>query len=52
MVGPADCLLAAYDDVQSIRSGTGMAVNYAKKAGKPIKDAPNTPHQNGGYLLI
>ncbi len=36
MVDCADCLLAAYDDDRSIRSGTGMTVNYAKKKGLPI----------------
>lgn len=36
MVDHADCLLAVYDNDQSIRSGTGMTVSYAKKKGLPI----------------
>ncbi len=36
MVDHADCLLAVYDNDRSIRSGTGMTVNYAKKKGLPI----------------
>ncbi len=36
MVDRADCLLAVYDNDRSIRSGTGMTVNYAKKKGLPI----------------
>ena len=36
MVDHADCLLAVYDNDRSIRSGTGMTVNYAKVKGKPI----------------
>ena len=32
----ADCLLAVYDNDRSIRSGTGMTVNYARKKGLPI----------------
>lgn len=36
MVDHADCLLAVYDNDCSIRSGTGMTVNYAKKKGLPI----------------
>ena len=35
MVDQADCLLAVYDNVRSIRSGTGMTVNYAKRKGLP-----------------
>lgn len=31
MVDHADVLVAVYDDDHSIRSGTGMTVNYAKK---------------------
>lgn len=31
MVDQADCLLAVYDNDRSIRSGTGMTVNYAQK---------------------
>ena len=36
MVDHADCLLAVYDNDRSIRSGTGMTVNYARKKGLPI----------------
>lgn len=36
MVDHADCLLAVYDDDRSIRSRTGMTVNYAKKRNLPI----------------
>ena len=36
MVDRADCLLAVYDNDRSIRSGTGMTVNYAKKKDLPI----------------
>lgn len=36
MVDHADCLLAVYDNERSVRSGTGMTVNYAKKKGLPI----------------
>lgn len=36
MVDHTDCLLAVYDNNRSIRSGTGMTVNYAKKKGLPI----------------
>ncbi len=36
MVDHADCLLAVYDNDRSIRSGTGMTVNYAKRKGLPI----------------
>lgn len=36
MVDQADCLLAVYDNDRTIRSGTGMTVNYAQKVGKPI----------------
>lgn len=37
MVDHADCLLAVYDNDRSIRSGTGMTVNYAsKKKGLPV----------------
>ena len=36
MVDHADCLLAVYDDNRSIRSGTGMTVNYALKKKLPI----------------
>ena len=36
MVDHADCLLAVYDNDCSIRSGTGLTVNYAKKKNLPI----------------
>lgn len=36
MVDHADCLLAVYDNDRSIRSGTGMTVNYAQKKRLPI----------------
>lgn len=36
MVDQADCLLAVYDNARSIRSGTGMTVNYAKAKGLEI----------------
>lgn len=36
MVDHADCLLAVYDNNRSIRSGTGMTVNYAKSRELPI----------------
>ena len=36
MVDHADILLAVYDNDRSIRSGTGMTVNYAKKRGRKI----------------
>ncbi len=36
MVDHSDCLLAVYDNDRSIRSGTGMTVNYARKKGMPI----------------
>lgn len=36
MVDHADVLVAVYDNDRSIRSGTGMTVNYAKKKGLPI----------------
>lgn len=36
MADHADCLLAVYDNNRSIRSGTGMTVNYAKKKQLPI----------------
>lgn len=36
MVDHADCLLAVYDNDRSIRSGTGMTVNYARKKGLNI----------------
>jgi len=36
MVDHADSLLAVYDDDRSIRSGTGMTVNYARRKGLPI----------------
>ena len=36
MVDHADCLLTVYDNDRSIRSGTGMTVNYARKQGLPI----------------
>ena len=40
MVDHADCLLAVYDNNCSIRSGTGMTVNYAKKKGIYYFDSP------------
>lgn len=36
MVDHADVLVAVYDNDRSIRSGTGMTVNYAKKRKVPI----------------
>lgn len=36
MIDHADCLLAVYDNDRSIRSGTGMTVNYAQNRGLPI----------------
>lgn len=36
MVDHADVLLAVYDNDRSIRSGTGMTVNYARKKDLPI----------------
>jgi len=36
MVDHANCLLAVYDNDHSIRSGTGITVNYARKKGIPI----------------
>lgn len=36
MVNHADVLLAVYDNDRSIRSGTGMTVNYARKKGLSI----------------
>lgn len=36
IVDHADCLLAVYDNDRSIRSGTGMTVNYARKKKLPI----------------
>lgn len=36
MVDHADCLLAVYDNDRSIRSGTGMTVNYAQKKNYPL----------------
>lgn len=36
MVNQSDSVLAVYDNDRSIRSGTGMTVNYAKKKGLPI----------------
>ena len=36
MVDHANILLAVYDNDRSIRSGTGMTVNYAKKRGRKI----------------
>ncbi len=36
MVDRAGYLLAVYDNDRSIRSGTGMTVNYARKKGLPI----------------
>lgn len=48
MVDHADCLLAVYDNDRSIRSGTGMTVNYAKK-----KDLPITLiHQDTGIVSV
>ena len=34
MVDHADCLLAVYDNDRSVRSGTGMTVNYARRKKK------------------
>lgn len=36
IVDHANILLAVYDNNRSIRSGTGMTVNYARKKGLPI----------------
>ena len=36
LVNQADCLLAVYDNDRSIRSGTGMTVNLAKKKRIPV----------------
>lgn len=36
MADHADCLLAVYDNDRSVRSGTGMTVNYARQKGLPI----------------
>ena len=36
MVNHADILLAVYDNARSVRSGTGMTVNYARKCNIPI----------------
>lgn len=36
MVDHADVLVAVYDNDRSIRSGTGMTINYAKKKGLPV----------------
>lgn len=36
MVDHAGCLLAVYDSDHTIRSGTGMTVNYAKRRHLPI----------------
>lgn len=36
MVDYADALLAVYDNDRTIRSGTGMTVNYARKKGLPV----------------
>jgi len=36
MVENSNCLLTVYDNARSIRSGTGMTVNYAKSKGLPI----------------
>jgi len=36
MADRADYLLAVYDNDRSIRSGTGMPVNYAKKKGLSV----------------
>ena len=36
LVNQADCLLAVYDNDRSIRSGTGMTVNLARKKGIPV----------------
>lgn len=52
MIDRSDCVLAVYDNDSSIRSGTGMTVNYARKKKLPtILIHPDTgqvtPHQ--GY---
>lgn len=36
MIDRSDYVLAVYDNDRSIRSGTGMTVNYAKKKGLPV----------------
>lgn len=36
MVNHADCLLAVYDNVRQLRSGTMQTVNYARRKGLPI----------------
>lgn len=36
MVDHADCLLAVYDNVRSVRSGTGMTVHYAERRRIPV----------------
>ena len=36
MVDYADCLLAVYDNVRSVRSGTGMTVHYAERKRLPV----------------
>lgn len=36
LVDHADCLVTVYDDNKSIRSGTGITVQYAQRKNKPI----------------
>ncbi len=36
LVDHADCLVAVYDNNRTVRSGTGMMVNYAKKKSLPV----------------
>ena len=36
LVDHADCLVAVYDNNRAVRSGTGMAVQYTEKLGKPV----------------
>lgn len=36
MADHSDCLLAVYDNVRTVRSGTGQTVQYAEKMGRPI----------------
>lgn len=51
MIDHADVLLAVYDNDRSIRSGTGMTVNYARKKGLPVilihPDRATVTNENG-----
>lgn len=51
MIDHADVLLAVYDNDRSIRSGTGMMVNYARKKGLPVilihPDRATVTNENG-----